>query len=150
MAYQDLLKGRYSETGRIYFVTTVLADRETRIFDDLMCGRKVIAEMKRLHDSGVLESLAWVVMPDHMHWLFQLGEQITLSDVLKSFKARSAISINRHLNRKGRLWQRSYYDHALRKEEDIRDVARYIVANPLRAGLVTKIGNYPLWDAAWL
>ena len=30
------------------------------------------------------------------------------------------------------------------------DVARYIVANPLRAGLVTKIGDYPFWNAVWL
>jgi hypothetical protein len=38
----------------------------------------------------------------------------------------------------------------LRKDEDLQTVARYIVANPLRAGLVEKIGDYPLWDAIWL
>ena len=34
--------------------------------------------------------------------------------------------------------------------EDVRAVARYIIANPLRAGLCERIGDYPLWDAAWL
>jgi len=29
-------------------------------------------------------------------------------------------------------------------------IARYIVANPLRAGLVSRVGDYPLWDACWL
>ena len=38
----------------------------------------------------------------------------------------------------------------LRKEEDILEIARYIVANPLRAGLVKKLNDYPLWDAIWV
>ena len=48
------------------------------------------------------------------------------------------------------IWQAGYYDHALRIEEDIQTVARYIVANPIRAGLVQKIADYPHWDAVWL
>jgi hypothetical protein len=58
--------------------------------------------------------------------------------------------INRHLNRAGSVWQKTYYDHAVRKDEDIKGISRYIVANPLRAGLVHDIGDYPLWDAIWL
>jgi REP element-mobilizing transposase RayT len=54
------------------------------------------------------------------------------------------------LNRCGRLWQPGYHDHALRREEDLVATARYLVANPLRAGLVQHIGDYPLWDAVWL
>jgi len=41
-------------------------------------------------------------------------------------------------------------DHALRTDENLLNVARYIIANPLRAGLVTRIGDYPLWDSIWL
>ena len=43
-----------------------------------------------------------------------------------------------------------HYDHALRKDEDVKKIARYIIANPLRAGLVEKIEDYPYWDAVWL
>ncbi len=57
---------------------------------------------------------------------------------------------NEYLNRQGALWQKSFYNHALRKNEDVRAIARYIVSNPLRAGLVENIGDYPLWDAVWL
>lgn len=106
--------------------------------------------MRVLHESGAVNSLAWVVMPDHVHWLFQLGETGTLSLVAKSFKARSAQRVNRYLDRQGALWQKAFYDHAVRKEEDIQGIARYIVANPLRAGLAENIGDYPLWDAIWL
>ncbi|MNE68641.1 hypothetical protein D3C80_1643130 [compost metagenome] len=50
----------------------------------------------------------------------------------------------------GRLWQKGFHDHALRREEDVKAVARYVVANPLRAGLVEKLADYPFWDAIWL
>jgi putative transposase len=48
------------------------------------------------------------------------------------------------------VWQRGFYDRAIRKEEDLLAVARYIVANPLRAGLVSQLSDYPFWDAVWL
>lgn len=49
-----------------------------------------------------------------------------------------------------KIWQAGFHDHAVRREEDLAGIARYIVANPLRAGLVDAIGDYPLWDALWL
>jgi putative transposase len=58
--------------------------------------------------------------------------------------------VNNRLKRTGKLWQRGFYDHALRKDEDVLKLARYIVANPIRAGIINKIGDYPLWDAVWL
>lgn len=54
------------------------------------------------------------------------------------------------LSRQGRLWQPGFHDHAVRREESLEAIARYIVANPLRAGLVKKVGDYPLWDAIWV
>jgi REP-associated tyrosine transposase len=142
--------GRYSETHRAYFVTTTLDERKQRYFADFQCARLVVKEMRVLHETGDVNSIAWVIMPDHIHWLFQLSENISLSEVMKYFKARSAHRVNRYLGRQGRLWQKAFHDHAIRKDEDIKAVARYIVANPLRAGLVEHIGDYPLWDAIWL
>ena len=150
MSYANLRVGRFSEANRAYFVTTVLADRGQRYFSDLWLARIVIAEMRRLHDAGVVRSMAWVVMPDHAHWLFQMGESGTLGQTVKALRARSAHRINRRLQRRGPLWQKAYHDHALRRDEDVRGIARYICANPLRAGLVQQLGDYPHWDAAWL
>jgi REP element-mobilizing transposase RayT len=89
-------------------------------------------------------------MPDHLHWLIQLNQRWPLPRVVKTLKARSSLTINRHLGQHGSLWQKAYYDHAVRKDEDIRTIARYIVANPLRAGLVQDIGDYPHWDCIWM
>lgn len=145
----DLRKGRFSASANIYFVTTVTAGRAP-YFLDPACGRLVVAEMRRLHDVGYVESLAWVLMPDQVHWLFQLGSKAPLSEVMKLFKARSARQINRLRVRQGAVRQKAFHDHALREEEDVRDVARYIVANPLRAHIVERLGDYSLWDATWL
>jgi len=65
-------------------------------------------------------------------------------------KGRSARAVNALLGARGRLWDRGVHDHALRSDESLRAVARYIVLNPVRAGLVRKVGLYPFWDAVWL
>jgi REP element-mobilizing transposase RayT len=89
-------------------------------------------------------------MPDHWHGLVQLGPTEALSELMRRVKAVTAREVNRHLGRQGTLWMRAYHERALRHEEDMRKVARYVVANPLRAGLVQSVGRYPYWDAVWI
>lgn len=149
MPRDDLRKGRFSETGRAYHVITVVQGRRP-IFADFTLGRMVVAELRRLHDQGEVGSLAFVVMPEHLHWLFVLGEKHDLSDVVRLLKGRSANRVGRVVEVQRPLWQRAFFDHAVRREEDIRRIARYIVANPLRRGLVDSIRDYPLWDAIWV
>lgn len=144
-----LRRGRYSESGGIYLLTVCTLRREP-LFRDWRVGRLVVAEMRRLQELGWVDSLAWVVMPDHWHWLLQLGETIDLARVMNAAKGRSALEVNRRLGRVGPVWQRGYHDHALRRDEGIREAARYVIANPLRAKLVAHVGEYPLWDAAWI
>ena len=147
--HKALRQGRFSEPGRAYLVTTVTQGRQP-LFLDLYAARSVITELKRCQEQGDVESLAWVLMPDHLHWLFALAKAPSLSRVMQGFKSRSAIAVNRCLARQGKVWQSAYHDHGLRDDEDLRETARYVVANPLRAGLARSIGDYPHWDAVWL
>jgi len=149
MSYANLRKGRHSATDQIYHVTIAAAGRQP-LFVDFKIARTVVAEMRLLHDHQVVNSLAWVLMPDHLHWLFQLRDRQDLAAAIKALKGRSARAIHRQLGRRGALWQRGYHDHAVRTDEDLAAIARYIVANPLRARLVKSVGDYPLWDAVWL
>jgi REP element-mobilizing transposase RayT len=143
-----LRKGRISEIGRIYSVTSVTAGR-IPIFKDWCLGRLVVQEFRAAEQDRLVSSLAWVVMPDHFHWLFELKAG-SLDTLLKRVKARSAIAFNRATQGKGRIWQKGFHDRAVRYDDDIQSVARYIVANPLRARLVSQLGDYPLWDAIWV
>jgi putative transposase len=149
MPYSELLNGRWSEPGREYFVTTVVAGRQA-IFTDLWCARILIRTLRQVQQETDSRWLAWVLMPDHFHGLLSLGDEAELSSVIRAVKGRSALLLNKQLNRRGRLWQQGYYEHALRAEENRLGIARYIVANPLRKGLVKRLGDYPHWDSVWL
>jgi len=152
---KDLRKGRYSQQNQSYLVTSVTYQRQ-KLFADFDLGRMVVLVLRHQHELGNVQSLAFVVMPDHFHWLFTLQNDNTLAKVMQQVKGRSAALIQKIRRERGdtilhsALWQNGYHDHALRKEGDLQHIARYIVANPLRAGLVDKIGDYPLWDAVWL
>ena len=143
-----LRAGRFSEPGRYYLLTAVTHKRE-HLFEDWRLARLLVMHMRRLHDGGSLSSLAWVIMPDHFHWLIQL-QSVPLDRLMLQLKSRSAIEINRYRASSARVWQKGFHDRALRGENALLPTARYIVANPLRAGLVERIGDYPLWDACWL
>ena len=143
-----LRTGRYSEAGQIYLLTAVLLNREP-LFGNFKNGRLVVDAFRTAEREEFATSLAWVVMPDHFHWLIEL-KNTQLSTLMARTKSRVAVTVNRSIRRQGPVWQHGYHDRAIRKEEDLQAVARYIVANPLRAGLVEKIGDYPLWDAIWL
>jgi REP element-mobilizing transposase RayT len=149
-----LRKGRHSEPGRIYLITTVTFHRAP-VFADLLAGRAVVDALRYCSKQGYAHTLAFVVMPDHLHWLFSLGDRLDLPRVVATAKGRSARAVNHLLTRRGSpailpLWQEGYHDHAVRHDEDVKHLARYIVENPLRAGIVEHIGDYPLWDAKWL
>ena len=142
MAYSNLRKGRFSQAGAIYHITTVTKNR-TPYFTSLYIGKKVVQQLAALQAEGSAETLCYVLMPDHLHWLMVLHDG-ELSKIMQLLKGRTAHAIGHA------IWQDNYYDHAVRDDEDLRSMARYIVANPLRAKLVEHIGDYPLWDAVWL
>ncbi|MNP56065.1 Transposase IS200 like protein [compost metagenome] len=88
-------------------------------------------------------------MPDHLHWLIEL-KGATLDTLMRRFKSRSSLALHQAGVEHHPVWQPGYQDRALRREESIVHVARYIVANPLRAGLARSVRDYPHWDAVWL
>lgn len=138
-----LRRGRYSELGRIYLVTSV-THRRKPVFRDLCAARVLVRSLMREQEEDRACTLAYVVMPDHFHWLMQLGDDRSLSVVVRTVKSVTAHRLG------SAVWQQGFHDHALRREEDIKEIARYVVANPLRAGLVTRLGDYPHWDAMWI
>ena len=81
---------------------------------------------------------AWCFMPHHVHFLLQ-GKGIV--DLMRNFKGKMTPPA-RAVEPGRRLWQRSFFDHALRKEESLTDVARYIWENPVRAGIVKEPKDY--------
>lgn len=88
--------------------------------------------------------LAYCFMPDHLHLLVQGRDDASrLVPFMQRFKQTSGYRFK--AQRGQPLWQRSFYDHVLRGEEDMQDVAEYIWNNPIRAGLADERDGYPFW-----
>ncbi|QJP11441.1 REP-associated tyrosine transposase [Pseudomonas multiresinivorans] len=142
---RDLRNGRCSIDGQIYLLTTVTHQRKP-LFHQWSAASAVARELHQLTSTSIL---AWVLMPDHLHCLVQLKGH-SLSDFMQSLKSLTAISLNKALKRTSKVWQSGYHDYALRHDEDLKAAARYLVANPLRAGLVKSLREYSFWNAVWL
>lgn len=147
MASPSLQRGRISSTGNCYVVTTVTAGR-ARLFVDTANAQEVIHWLRASDDQGRTESVAWVVMPDHIHWMFYL-RQTPLAIVMRTFKSRSAKAINQLNKTQGALWQPGYYDQLQRDERQLMTEATYILTNPVRAGLAAGTNDYPFAWCRW-
>ena len=132
----------------MYLLTSVCHDRR-RVFADFevaCAAARALADTDVWRDASLL---AWVLMPDHWHGLVALGPRSDLSSLMRRAKALSGLHVGRTAGTAGGIWQRGFHDRALRSDEDLRVAARYVVANPLRAGLVSAIAEYPFWDCVW-
>ena len=89
---------------------------------------------------------AWCVMPNHVHVVVKPFSGITttdgtsvphseLPDILHSWKSFTAKEANKLLGRSGEFWQTESYDHLIRNETDFRHAVRYVLNNPIKAGL---------------
>jgi len=106
---------------------------ETNVADCL----RALGESSARHAFTIL---AYCFMPNHVHLLVQGSEGSSLAAFMKRFKQLSSY---RYKQRNGRvLWHRSYYDHVVRREEDLQVVAEYIWNNPVQAGLVQDYEAY--------
>ena len=144
MSGNALRRGRVSVAGQAYLVTSVARDRRPLLCQS-SAARALVEQLRRSRADGEAEWLAWVVMPDHFHALMVLGERADLSTVMKGLKGRTARAAGL-----GALWQPGFHDHAVRTDESLRDAARYVLANPVRAGLVDRLAEYPWWGCTWL
>ena len=86
---------------------------------------------------------AWCIMPDHVHLLLQDKNPVDFIRLFKGPMTQKA----RFIEKGRKLWQRSFHDHGLRKEEDLEDAARYIWENPVRKRLVDHAPNY-IWSGS--
>ncbi len=97
--------------------------------------------------------LAWVVMPNHVHVLFEPGEGWPLATIVGSWRSytgrrmapRMPTAVEHHGSR--RVWQREYWDRYIRNERHYLAARAYIHANPVKAGLAARAEDWP-WGSA--
>jgi putative transposase len=140
--HRALRKGRVSIPEQAYLVTTVCQDR-TPVFLDASLAVQATALLNSALAWPNASVEAWVLMPDHWHGLVVLTSDEPLSRVVQRFKALVSRQLPRPQGQTRRLWQRGFHDHALRNEASLVKVARYVVDNPVRAGLCARWSDWP-------
>ena len=147
--YTALRKGRHSLAGHAYLITFATCGRRAHFSEPAVAfdACRWLAARATWSDARLL---AWVLMPDHWHGIVQLGTRTGLSEVVGKAKGRVARAIRLKHPHVGLVWQSGFHDTALRGESQWVGAARYIVANPVRAGVARRVGAYPYWDAVWL
>ncbi len=135
------LKG-FDYTGPYaYLITMNTADHVPRFTNsDLVNAcRGRLSELAARHS---FEVVAYCFMPDHLHLLLQ-GTALTsrLDRFMQQFKQITSYHFKQQVG--APLWHRSYHDRVLRREEAMSGVADYIWHNPVRAGLVRSLEDYP-------
>ena len=143
------LKGRCPTINTFYTVTLCCEFRKP-LFANYLNARLIARELALFSKSNSLNTICYVIMPDHIHWLLQLNSDSNLSNLIRKFKNITTYKLNKLYGAKGKIWQSNYYDHKIRSNDDLICQARYIVANPLRAGLVDNIQKYPYWNCIYL
>jgi putative transposase len=147
--HSSLHGGRYSVPGQIHLVTFTTVERQALFADHPLARSAARAvEDERLWYRSRL--LAWILMPDHWHGLIELGELDSLSICIQKLKANCARSVRAERPGIKAVWAAGFHDRALRSDEDLKSAARYLVANPIRAGLVRQVGDYSYWNTVWL
>jgi putative transposase len=144
---RNLRKGRFSQQGYWYFITTGTKSR-LPVFSDPAASKTVMDCLKWLNEQGRINLIAAVVMPDHIHFAACL-QNTTLPSLMHSLKSYTSNEINDQLGREGLLWEPQYYDHAIRTEDELKERVNYCLQNPVRKGLVNHFKDYPHWYCAY-
>ncbi len=90
-------------------------------------------------DGKVYDLICYCIMPNHFHFVFELiNKETSISKIMQKIKGGSAYKINKALYRSGKLWQEESYDRLVRDDIELFFIIRYILLNPIKAGLVEE------------
>ena len=137
----------YGDPSYAVHVTVCTAARSCALQDPTTAG-VVIDELRQATTRWGSTLYCYCVMPDHVHVILTPGRKARgdLSRIVGSWKAAVTRAVGSGGVRRP-IWQRSFWDHVLRREEDLRAACEYIVANPVRKGLAAR---WEEWPFSWI
>jgi len=123
-----------------FFVTICCRERQLFFADSAKALRVENLLRATARKQGFLVH-AWCIMPDHVHLLVKGdNERCDLLRFVVTFKQATALDLSREFG--VHLWQRSFYDYRLRRDDEVSRVAAYIWMNPVRCGLCSEPAAY--------
>ena len=132
----------YRQDGRVFIVTICTADRRA-VFLDVDFGLECVRILERLRAERGNPVFAYCLMPDHVHLVVGVHEGSPLPRFVQSWKSICVAAWKARGGRRS-FWQRGYHERAMRWREDLKAACLYVLANPVRKGLVREWREYPL------
>ena len=131
----------YAKANAVFFITLCSLNKR-QIFVKNEFNTEVIEYLKSERKRVGHAVYVFCLMPEHLHLLLSPLE--TGNTVIRFMGALSSqiTRLSWRYGFSGRLLQRSFYDHIIRKHEDLRRIAEYILANPVRRGLIERWQDY--------
>jgi len=133
-----LRRGRISAPSAEYFLTICTTGRRAGLTIPEV-AEKLLAEARVMEADATWQIRCGVLMPDHLHLLVVLGDRLSLAKSISRLKAKASAS----LQTVGLNWERGFYDHQLRANEDYLGVFLYIFLNPYRGRLCARSDCWP-------
>ena len=116
-----------------YFVTVDCEQRGKNQLAYPEVADGIFETIKYRNTQGAWYAHLVMIMPDHMHLMLSFPDmEKRIQTIVSKWKEWTA-----------KKWQRDFFEHRLRKEESFREKANYVLANPVRAGLVKKSEDWP-------
>ncbi len=143
LKYQKRIRLKdFSYKGFYRYFITIVSNRKIPVFRNRKITRKIIFILKKISEKYKFLIWAYCFMPEHLHLLIEgQREDSDMKKFISMFKQKSSYVHKEKTDK--RLWQQNYYEHILRKNEDAKNVAKYILENPVRRGLTEKFVDYP-------
>jgi putative DNA methylase len=107
----------------------------------------IVQNSLKYYDQTKYKLIAWVVMPNHVHFLITVLPDVHLDDLFHSIKSFTAHEANKILNRIGQFWQREAFDRYIRDCNHFTNVIDYIENNPVKAGLCNSPDDWEFSSA---
>jgi len=120
-----------------YFITVCCRERGPNQLANPKVGGALLDTIKHRNERMIWYAHVAVIMPDHVHLLLGFPDmEHRVQGIVSKWKEWTAKSLKIR-------WQRDFFEHRLRKEESFREKPDYVLANPVRAGLVAHWEDWP-------
>ena len=135
--------------GGTYFFTVTLLNRQSKLLiEQIEALREAV---KSIVQTQPFEIIAWVVLPDHIHTVWKLPNgdcnyssrwRAIKSHFVRTLKKQGA-NIEMRQDGSAKLWQRRFWEHTIKDENDLRRCVDYCYINPVKHGLVKSVADWP-------